>query len=377
MAKTPKSDTATTTPILAALREGRQGVKYIAEIGGDRHVIEVPIDLIERHDDLVKIRAKDPSDLSLLRDSMKKTDGPVYMPCVFIEQEPGGGLRVFVADGHQRVQSAKENGDERIVVQYMARWDSVKAAMEGAVSLQYARYEATEADVVSLLRSGKLLQAQVARLTGYDESKVSRLAKVAGPEVEWLYKAVQKSVIGLGMAGKLVDACKDNRDKLAALKTTFSRKYAAAEREAKFWENKIKSSNKKWDQKTKDKARLAAYFRDTDWSAWADALGDDEGIEAQDGVLVLKIDGEGRRVAKSGVRIGDVTEWQKEFAVYGLFGKRIEEVDPSDYLRRVLEAIRDSRPVPAKNPEVSVQPPEPPAEQKPRMAVAGRKTKPR
>jgi hypothetical protein len=263
-------------------------------------------------------------------------------------------------------------------VQYVARWDSVKAALERAVSVQFDRYETTEQDVVSLIRSGELLQAQIARLTGYDESRFSRLAKVASPEVEYLYKAVQKGVIGLRMAGKLVDACTENRDKLIALRNTFTRKYQEAEGKAKFWYNKIKSSKKKWDKKTKDKARIVRYFRDADWSAWVDVLQDDEGIENKGGQLVLRIDGAVRRVGTSGVRIGDVSEWSKEYALYGLFGKKIEEVDPKDldevlgdwnYLRRVLEAIRDGRPVPAKNPVVEPRPPEPPAPQQPPMTV--------
>ncbi len=386
-----KTDNATpalpTQPIVELLRKNPQGIRYIAEISGDRHILDVPIDLIQRHPALVTIRGKDPSDLSLLRDSMKKTEGPVYMPCVYIEKLATSSLAVYIADGHQRLQSAKENGDERITVQYMARWDGVKAALEGAVSVQFARYETTEQDVVSLIRSGELLQAQIARLTGYDESRVSRLAKVASPEVEYLYKAVQKNVIGLGMAGKLVDACKENRDKMIALRNTFNRKYQEAEEKAKFWENKIKSSKKKWDKKTKDKARIATYFRDTDWSAWADALEDDEGIENRDGQLVLRIDdGAASRVGKSGVRIGDVSEWSKEYALYGLFGKKIEEVDPRDlddvlgdwdYLRSVLEAIRDGRPVPAKNPVVETQPPESPVPQQPSMTVKRSRAKAR
>ncbi|MBA2224666.1 hypothetical protein [Thermogemmata fonticola] len=387
MTKTDNAKPALPTqPIVELLWKNPQGIRYIAEISGDRHILDVPIDLIQRHPALVTIRGKDPSDLSLLRDSMKKTEGPVYMPCVYIEKLATNSLAVYIADGHQRLQSAKENGDERITVQYMARWDSVKAALEGAVSVQFARYETTEQDVVSLIRSGELLQAQIARLTGYDESRVSRLAKVASPEVEYLYKAVQKGVIGLGMAGKLVDACKENRDKMIALRNTFARKYQEAEGKAKFWENKIKSSKKRWDKKTKDKARIATYFRDTDWSAWVDALEDDEGIENRDGQLVLRIDGAASRVGKSGVRIGDVSEWSKEYALYGLFGKKIEEVDPKDlddvlgdwdYLRSVLEAIRDGRPVPAKNPVVETQPPEPPAPQQPPMTVKRSKAKAR
>lgn len=81
-----------------------------------------------------------------------------------------------------------------------------------------------------------------------------------------------------------------------------------------------------------------------------------------------------------------MTEWSKEFALYGLFGKKIDEVDPHDldevlsdwdYLRGVLEAIRDGRQVPAKNPVAAPQPSEPPVPQQPPMTVRRSKVKAR
>src|SRR5262249_46850591 len=130
--------TLPTQPIVAMLRKNPQGIRYIAEISGDRHILDVPTNLIQKHPALVKIRGKDPTDLALLRDSMKKTQGAVYPPCTYIEKTATNSLAVFIADGHQRFQAARENGDERVTVMYMAAWDSVNAALEGAVSVQFA-----------------------------------------------------------------------------------------------------------------------------------------------------------------------------------------------------------------------------------------------
>jgi predicted XRE-type DNA-binding protein len=368
-----------TERIVELLKSGVQDIRYLAEIGGDRHVVDVPINIIEKHPDLTKVRAEDPPDLSLLRDSMRTTSGPIYPPCVFIELQ-ADELIVFVADGHQRLDAAKSNGDQRIQVQYIARWDTVEKALTDIVSLQFARYEMVEADVVSLIRSGKMTQAQIAKLTGFGESRVSRLAKIAGPDTTWLYQGVTKGVMNLGQAGKLVDACGGNRDKLAAFRNTFEAKYAQADEQATFWANRMKSVKRKWDKKTREKARVATYFKDVDWTAWEGALADDDGLERADGKLSLKLEA-GTASTKSGVRIGDATDWEKEFALYGLFERKISDVESEDldyvlanwdHLRDVLIAIRDGTEVPPINPVKDVSPPDSPAPQRPQMTVVGR-----
>jgi hypothetical protein len=79
------------------------------------------------------------------------------------------------------------------------------------------------------------------------------------------------------------------------------------------------------------------------------------------------------------VRIGDASDWRNEFAIYGLFEKRIDDVDKRDLdyvvthwdkIRDVLIAIRDDKPVPSLNPISPLPSPAPPTPQQPRMTVA-------
>lgn len=367
-----------TKAIVDLLKKGHGGINYLAAASGDRHILDVPTGLIDLHDDFVQIRGKDPTDLSLLQSSMKETEGPLYMPCLYAEFH-GEQLKLFVVDGHQRLASAKVNHNKTIVCQYVSRWDTAQKAFREAVGVQWAHYEPTEADVVSILRSGKLTQAEIASKTGLTESKVSRLAKVADEDLAWLYGAVKDGIIGLGMAGKLVDACNKNGDKLTALKNTFVAKREMAEEQRLYWENHMKSRKRKWDKRTKDKAKIATYYKGFDWNPWVDALDADEGIVEVNGVPCLDLD-ETTTATKSGVRIGDVSEWKKEFAIYGLFEKKIDEVDEEDigyvlerwdYLREVLTAIRDGESIPSLNPTKMIPAPPPPTSQKPRMKVGG------
>jgi hypothetical protein len=220
---------------IVEILKNMEGVNYLIESFGGRHFVEVGVDLIEVHPDFNQIRGKDPSDLSLLQSSMKETGGPVYTLCIYAELD-GDSVKLFVVDGHQRLRSAKANGDKVILCQYFSSWNSVESAMADALSLQWARYEAQEADIVSLIRCGKITQAEIARKTGYNESKISRLAKVAGEERSWLYDAIAKGIITLAKACKLIDACNDNREKEIALKNTHMKKYAEFEEQRKYWD---------------------------------------------------------------------------------------------------------------------------------------------
>src|SRR5262245_54963813 len=38
-----------TQPIVDLLRKNPQGVRYVAAISGDRHILDVPVDLIQKH----------------------------------------------------------------------------------------------------------------------------------------------------------------------------------------------------------------------------------------------------------------------------------------------------------------------------------------
>lgn len=358
--------------IVGLLKNSVHGINHLVEVSGERHIIDVPSDSIEKHDLFGKIRGKDPSDLGILSASIKETDGAVYMPCLYIELIDDSSLAIYVVDGHQRVDAEKANGSKTITAQWISRWDTPEKAFRGAVGVQFAHFHPVEPDVISILRTGKLTHAEIASKTGLTQSKVSRLAKVADQSLDWLYTAVQDKILGLGVAGKLVEACDNNRGKLAAFQNTFCDKRDKAEQQRLYWENHMKSRKRKWDRKTKAKAYIATYFKDVDWNTWIDALKSNDGKAPY-----LELDGD-TKPKKLGVRIGDKSDWQKEFALYGLFEKAIDSVDPQDIddvlkhwdqIGDILRAIRDQEDIPSINPTEEPSPPPPPNPQQPDMAV--------
>ena len=126
---------------------------------------------------------------------------PVYMPCVFIELQGDSSIRIYVTDGQQRVQTEKANGSKTIVCQWISRWDTPEKAFSEAVGVQFAKFQPIEEDIISIIRTGKLTHAEISNKTGLSQSKISRLAKVADKNLEWLDRAVKDQIVRLGVAG--------------------------------------------------------------------------------------------------------------------------------------------------------------------------------
>ena len=76
--------------------------------------------------------------------------------------------------------------------------------MQDALSLQFARYEMSDEDIMSVILTGKVLQKQIADLTGKSETFVSKLSKIAS--YGWLRRAVKHECVSLDNATKLIDA---------------------------------------------------------------------------------------------------------------------------------------------------------------------------
>ncbi len=363
--------------ILELLKSGGLGVTYLAQSGDHNHMLQMPTGkdangdyVIRQHSDFGEIRANDP-DRTLLSASMAETGGPIYPIAVYCESQ-AGELIIFVADGHQRLASARDNGDEFVVAIWRDTWVDVETAIGEVASLNWSRYELGDLDVVSLLQTGLKTQAEIAKITGYTESKVNRLAKIK--DYAWLVKAVlgnaegKNKIIPLSVATKLVDECEGNAEKLDAFKATYQEKFAKAEAQAKFQANKIKTQNRKWKPKDRAAAKVNFYFRGMDWNSWIDIAAADDGIV--DGKLNLD-----DSVAKktNAVTIGSPDEWEKEFAVRGLFGSKIDDVAKEDVqyvldhwskLGAALQAVVDGKPVPTiENPVVEIDVPPPPAKQ--------------
>jgi hypothetical protein len=359
-------------------------VTYIAEIDGDRHLIKVPLGILQEHDKISKIRHDSPDNVDLLQNSMKQTGGTsVYTPCVYVELKEGKPV-FWIADGHQRVKAAKANGDKTIVVQYVSRWQNVTDAMRDTMGLQWARYDVSDDDIISIIQTGKLTNKEISVGTGKSEAVVSRLAKLAGHA--WLQQMVKDRVLGYNNAAMLIDAAGSNSAKLSALQLSLTEKYDEAKEQATRWSNRIKTDRRAWDSKAKAKAKIATYFKDVDWKQWKFVLESEDPVQDTDGSYHLDF-GADSSVTGKGVWIGDIKDWEKEIAVHGFFGSKIDELNTEDIvdvlenwddIRLKIEAIRDRRlhaeaakshPIPSSNPIEDISSPEPPEDQDVEMSI--------
>ena len=374
---------ATTDLIINAVKND-QDVTYIVEINGDRHLIEVPLEILREHDEISKIRHDSPKNVDLLQDSMKQTGGTsVYTPCVYVELE-GDKPVYWIADGHQRVRAAKANGDKTIVVQYVSRWQEVSDVMFDTMGLQWARYEVSDDDIISIVQTGKLTNKQIAVGTGKSDSVISRLAKLA--DHMWLRKMVKDRVLGYNNAAMLIDAAGNNSKKLSALKQSLTKKYDEAKENATRWSNRIKTDRRAWDSKAQAKAKVATYFKDVDWKQWKFVLETEDPVQDADGNYHLEF-ADAKVGGGKGVWIGDIKDWEDEIAVHGFFGSKINDLNTEDIvnilnnwddIRLKVKAIRDRRlhaeaakkfQIPSSNPVEAIPTPEPPEDQDVKMDI--------
>ena len=366
-------------PIIETVR-GDPRVEFIGSVDEDRHLVRLPIETVEHHEDLSRIRGDDPESVDILAKSMKRSGGaPLYSPLLFIQLLVSGVLRFFVADGHQRLRAARQNGDTHIICVWVSRWQTAKDAMEECISANFARWEMGENDVFSIISTGKISNKEIQVLTGFSESKIGRLEIIA--EHPKLVPLVKEKLLGATVAVKLVKACNRNPDKLNALVNTLIEKATRAKRKAEHWRNLIRNDRRrKYDKSARAKADPKSYFKDIDWASWEFGLeGDDAVVTGKDGQLRLKLEQEVSERLDA-ARVGDSDEWRKSYAIFGLFERDHDRVHPEDLravlddwdaIRLKLEAIYENRmkkqvgdpAIPTTNPVSEVEPPDSPTQQ--------------
>jgi ParB-like chromosome segregation protein Spo0J len=380
------------TPLAASVAAILQGIQsdpqinLIAAISGGRYLIDVPVKRLETHEEIKKIRHKSPEQVDLLRESIKKTGGtPIYTPCVYVEIDRQQHLHFYIADGSQRLRSLLELGQERTVVLWIDRWLTVKDAMDDALSLQFARYEMNDDDVISILETGRFTVKEVAERSGKSESTTLRFKKVA--ENPWVKPLIKDDVFGYAQFAKLIDASGGNLEKLNALRNTLLTRYDEAVRSAAHWKNKIEAnSKKKWDKRSKEKSHVAHYFKKITWGDWENQLKSKDAVVIQGNKPMLNLENDGSGTM-AGVWIGDSSDWEEEVAVYGFFGKKAKDILPEDFdevldnwdtIRQRIETHRNrvkeskakaNNPMPTNNPVESEPSPERPQRQEPQMKV--------
>ena len=108
-------------------------------------------------------------------------------------------------------------------------------------------------------------------------------------ELKYAAGADKDKAISAGRASSLIDKADGDPVKLQALKATLVARYETARKQATMWRNKLKAeSGKKWDTKTRDKAKVATYFKTEPWAAYEQALEDGNFVNV-DGVSRLEV----------------------------------------------------------------------------------------
>lgn len=363
--------------------------EYLASLGDDRHLFRVPIAAVEEHEDFQRLRGKAVEKIDLLQASMRRTGGTsLYPVCVYAELDADRAIHLYLVDGLQRFRAEKQNGSQRLVVQYVSRWKNLTDAFAEAIDLNFARYEVGEDDLISILQTGKLTVAEVASHSGFGETTVRDYAKIAG--YTWACDLLKAKALGRVKLGKLVDACNNNSRKLEALSNALTEKLERAKADAEEVKARIKGDKKRnFNRKFTDRADVAFYFRNEPWDAWVQALEEDPvPVEVRDGKRFLKVEGGGGKAASPFV--GSSKDWEREVAIYDFAGRKLDDILTEDFeeirshwdeiagyldviiqRRRQAEA-REDNPLPASG-RVQARPSEaPPTEQVPQAKVGRR-----
>ena len=128
--------------------------EYLVSLGDDRHLFRAPIAAVEEHEDFQRLRGKAVEKIDLLQASMRRTGTSLYPVCVYAERDAARAIHLYLVDGHQRLRAEKQNGSQRLVVQYVSRWKNLNDAFAEAIDLNFARYEVGEDDLISILQTG-------------------------------------------------------------------------------------------------------------------------------------------------------------------------------------------------------------------------------
>ena len=322
--------------IVQRIKEDKR-VKYMNEMEGGRHVIHIPLSLIETHPKLSKIRGKDPKEVDFLTQSMARTGNTSVYPIAIYAEFIDNVLRFYVADGGQRLRAGNANHIEAMSCMVVSRWQTVDDALNDAVQLQWGRYAPTDRDLLSLAKV--MTVRDLAEFSGNSETTIARFAAVA--RHEWSWSPVEDGVLGYPAMASLLKACNNNPDKFAALQNTLTEKHRWAKSQAKKWKDKLSQKKRDWDRKSRDKTKVSSYFKGFKWNSWVSLLTSDDGVTRdENGRFVLRLDGE--KPKGVAVLIGDPTDWEKEIAVYKFFGAKVDDVAVED-IDEVLQAWPDIR----------------------------------
>jgi hypothetical protein len=296
--------------ILENAIRGDSNVEFLIALEGDRLVIRIPVDSIEQHPTLSAIRGEAP-DIALLTASMASSGNTsVYTPCLYAELS-AGEVVYYVADGHQRVQAAKDNGITHLVCQVITRWLNDTDAFRECVNIQAARFEMTDSDVFSILKTSVMSVAEVAKHTGRKESTLQKMKNVCIHKV--LTDLIKAEVMSTNVASNLIIKCNKSQPKINALLNSLQDIYAEKLTEANHWRDKLGPNPK--DKKLKEKTQVASYFKNFDWKKYEDAVDKDGNTKFVNARIVLDLTADEIPSTESLV-VGDTASaWEKEIPI--------------------------------------------------------------
>lgn len=131
----------------------------------------------------------------------------------------------------------------------------------------------------------------------------------------------------------MIDKCKKNPQKIAAVLASLQAMKTKYEAEAKHYKNKYDVEGTPKHRKLADQAKLSHYFKGEDWEKWGTVIESDTAIDSQNNMLNFGAD---TSVAKATVSVLETaTPWEEEIAIYFTGGQKHQDMSLAN-----LEAFR-------------------------------------
>lgn len=377
---------------MAGFEEGLRAderVKYLWNLDAEydpspgRHLIEVPLDLIQDHPEIKRIRGDTAPKIDHLKDSVIGSGGPTYPICLYV-QFGDGENDYFCGDGAQRLRAVRSQDPkpERIACLAIESWRIPKDVIAAGVDLNTARIQMTEDNYAVILRERLLDVEELKKASGEKESSLRRLKSIA--EHSWVWAAYKEGVLGKVRAADLVDSCDNSVEKLEAFQNTLEPVFQRAVRKAKEVADQIRSDRTKdYKVKFRKMAEASYHVKGVDWDHWIMLLKvKTDGIIKKDGRWLINLgEATSTEKKKQHVWIGDDDEWKETVCIEGFFAQKwadlatddikkvrgsvdllIQHLDARLKQRRISEA-EDEVPSPRENPVDDYDSPTPPDDQ--------------
>lgn len=245
--------------------ESDSRVKVLAK-PGDRWVLQMDLALCVRCARILKVRAQQPTpDAHKAFDENVKEEGLIYRPQMFVDCS-GSTPVYYLWEGEQRFRALEAAKSKTVVVDLWLDLTEEKA-LKLAVAANFHRFEAVEADLLSLIDAGITATAELEKLTGKGKKTIenaitlhkSGLAKFVKTETN------KEGLFNASYATKLLKSAKDDSAKVTAIIKAVENKAVEAKAEISAELKRAAENNEKVNEKKTD---LKSYFTDSLADTW-------------------------------------------------------------------------------------------------------------